>query len=71
MENVYYVVELQTGEQPAALVTIHTDYAEAKQKFYQVMAAAAVSTLEKHGCMIVTGDMFVVKSDCEVHVKEE
>lgn len=67
MPTVYFVVELQTNDPSGAIVTVFTDLALAKQKYYQVMAAAAVSSVLKHGAMLVTSDMFVIMSGVEVH----
>lgn len=68
---VYYVIETQSGSTPAALVTVFNDMATAKQKYYTIMAAAAVSQVPKHGAMLMTEDMFVVLSGCEVHPVDE
>ena len=69
--NTYFVVETQTGDVPAALVTTFNDLGLAKQKYYQVMAAAAVSSVPKHGCMILADNMFVIMSGCEIHAEPE
>lgn len=72
MNTTYFVIETQAGnDTPAALVTVFQDLAQAKQKYYQVMAAAAVSEVPKHGAMILTDSMFVILSGCEVHVNPE
>ena len=67
----YFVVETQSGETSAALVTTFQDLSQAKQKYYQVMSAAAVSNVPKHGCMILTDNMFVIMSGCEIHAEPE
>lgn len=66
----YYVFETQTSDQPAALVTVFDDLHLARQKYYQVMAAAAVSEVPKHGAMLVNEDMFVILSGCEDHTEK-
>lgn len=72
MNPTYFVIETQAGNNtPAALVTTFTDLNLAKQKYYQVMAAAAVSTVPKHGCMILADNMFVIMSGCEIHAEPE
>lgn len=71
MNTTYFVIETQAGDTPAALVTVFQDLAQAKQKYYQIMAAAAVSTVPKHGAMILTDSMFVIMSGCEVHVNPD
>ena len=59
----YYVIEFQTGSTGAALVNTYTSRDDAEQKFHQVMAAAAKSAVPKHGCMIITDDLFVLKEE--------
>lgn len=71
MLTTYYVIETQTGDTPAALVTVFQDLAQAKQKYYQVMAAAAVSKVPKHGCMILADNMFVIMSGVEIHIEPD
>ena len=43
MPTTYFVIETQAGDVPSALVTTFQDLSLAKSKYYQVMAAAAVS----------------------------
>lgn len=67
MPNVFYVVELQTNDPSGAIVTVFSDLATAKQKYYQTMASASVSKVPKHGCMLINSDLFVIMSAVEVH----
>ena len=67
----YFVIELQTTETTGAIVTVFDELAQAKQKYYQVMAVASVSKIAKHGCMIVNSDCFVIMSGCEVHDQDQ
>ena len=58
---VWYVVEFQTNEgQGSAIVTAYTNEQTARQAYYQVMAAASVSQVKKHGALLVTEDLFKV-----------
>lgn len=59
----YYVIEFQTGDNGAALVTTYARREDAEQKFFQIMQYAAKSQVPKHGAMIITGDLFVLKSE--------
>lgn len=70
MPTTYFVIETQSSDVSAALVTTFQDLSLAKQKYYQVMAAAAVSNVPKHGCMILADNMFVILSGCEIHAQE-
>lgn len=47
-------MEIQkTGEQAATLVTSFTEKEKADSKFYTVMAAAALSKVPVHSCIVV------------------
>ena len=60
----YYVLEFQTGGEVDAVIPVYyTDRAIAEQKYHQVLAAAAVSSVPKHGVIMVTSDMFEVKKE--------
>ena len=57
----YYVIEFQTGASNAALVTTYNNRPDAEAKYFTILAAAAKSAVPKHGAMIITEDMFIVK----------
>lgn len=58
----YYVIEFQTGSTGAAIVSNYDNRPDAEEKFYEIMKFAAKSTVPNHGAMIITGDLFTVKS---------
>ena len=61
---IFYIVEFQSGNGAgAAIVTTKSTQQEAEQVFHTIMAAAAVSSVPQHGAMIMTSDMFVLKSE--------
>ena len=60
----FYIIELQSGEETgSSIVTTKQTQQEAEQVFHTIMAAASVSSVPKHGAMIVTEDMFVLKQE--------
>ena len=61
----YVVIEIQRAENGtvATLVTQFSNYAQAEAKFHTVMAAAAVSALRGHGCIIMTDHAEVVRNE--------
>lgn len=60
----FYVIEFQSGNgMKSTIVTAKDTQQEAEQVFHTAMAAAAVSAVPKHGAMIVTDDMFVLKQE--------
>ena len=67
----YIVVELQkNGDQLSNIVTSHATRNDADSKFYQVMAAAAVSNVEKHACTIITEEGASLRSGYYEHKQE-
>ena len=65
---IYYVIELQTSTTSGAtLCTSYTDRDTAEQAYHTVLADAAVSSVYRHGAMLVNQDMFVIKSECYQH----
>ena len=54
----YLVVEIQTDSEGevANIVTAYEKRNEAESKYYTVLAAAAVSDLTIHGCMLMTNE---------------
>lgn len=54
----YYVVETQTGADGtgAAIVTTRADRNSAESDFHRVLSAAAVSSVYKHGAMLMSED---------------
>ena len=60
----YYVIELQTsGAAGAAIPYAYDNRPDAEAKYYTIMSAAAKSSVEKHGALMVTEDMFTIKSE--------
>ena len=65
----YIVVETQTQNGVTAVVqpASYTDRNRAEAKFHTVMAAAAVSNVEIHACIVFTEEGFPVLHDCYKH----
>ena len=56
---VYYVVETQTSDGVgAAIVNTYTDEQQARQAWHTIMAAASVSSVKKHGAILLTEDLY-------------
>lgn len=67
----YIVLELQTnGDQVGTLVNKYSDRNEADSKFYQIMAAAAVSNVEKHAAVLLTDDGVNLRNAYYEHKEE-
>ena len=73
---VFYVLEFQTNNETGAIIPMaYADKPSAWEKYYDILRyASKVSTVEKHGAMIITSDLFVVATklaERNVEVPEE
>lgn len=69
----YVIIEMQTNDGITAIVTpaTYTDRNQAESKFHLVLASAAISSVEKHTCMMLTSDGKMLRSECYKHPKAE
>jgi hypothetical protein len=68
----YVVIELQkNGDNMANIVTKHNTRNEADSKFFAVLSAAAISSVEKHACALLTEDGICLRSEVYKHKTEE
>lgn len=66
----FIVIEMQTnGGEVATLINKYTDLNQAYQKYYTVLAAAAVSNVEVHTAIILTETGDVVRVEHFAHEK--
>lgn len=63
---IYYVIELQSGDSGAGLITAYTNKADAEEAFHDKAKYAVKSGIRKHGVIMVNEDGFVCK-DPEVY----
>ncbi len=64
----YFVIELQTtGGQTAHLVSSHATREAAERKYHTILAAAAISSVEKHAAAIITEEGFELMYQCYFH----
>lgn len=68
----FIVIEMQTNNGATAIVppSTHTDINVAYQKYYTILAAAAVSKVECHTAVILTETGQVVRSETFNHEQE-
>lgn len=64
---VFYVFEIQSNETGAVNVFPFTDRANAEAKYHEILMYAAKSEVRKHGAILITEDMFVIKSEIYDH----
>ena len=67
----YIVMEIQTSEQVATIVNAYDNRNEAEQKYHQILSAAAVSQVPKHGAVMLTDEGVRLKGECYIHEQEE
>ena len=64
----FLVIELQkNGDQLAHLDTVCNTSAEAESKYHQILAAAAISSVEVHSAVILGDNGFTYKSESYKH----
>lgn len=66
----FIVCELQTTETTAVLNFVFTDRLQAEQKFHEVLAYAAVSTLPVHSAVMMTEEGVLIKRESYHHETE-
>lgn len=66
----FYVFELQTTNTGASNTFIYDNRDDAEAKYHEILMYASKSKVRKHGAMIMTEDMFLVKSEIYAHEVE-
>ena len=63
----YFICEIQNN---AYIMTKRETRNEAEAEFHRVLAAAAVSQVETHSCIVFTEEGFTVLNQCYKHGQE-
>lgn len=64
----YLVIEIQkTDDQISHIITTHDSRSEAESKYYLVLSAAAVSSVPKHACSLLTEDGVCIRNEAYEH----
>ena len=67
----FYVIEMQTnGTQAANIVSTYESRNEAMSKYHTVLAAAAISPVEVHACVVMDEEGRYEARDCYIHRAE-
>ena len=68
----YIVVEIQTNLNGTVgnIVTAYADRNQAESKYHTVLAAAAVSSLPSHACVLMTNEGHMIASAAYHHQQE-
>lgn len=65
----YIIFEIQTYDNGTVGNLVYTaeNRLEAESKYHQVLAAAAISALPVHSCVLMTNEGFQIMSQCYKH----
>ncbi len=68
----FIVIEMQTNDGATAIIppSTHTDINVAYQKYYTILAAAAISSVETHTVMLVNETGAVIRCETFAHAHE-
>ena len=67
----YLVIELQkTGDDVASIINKHDDFNQAQSTYHQVLAAAAISSVEVHSAIIMSDEGEVYNKESFFHPVE-
>lgn len=66
----FIVIEIQTSDTVATIVNSYADRNTAEQKYHMILSAAAVSTVPKHGAVMLTDEGVRLKGECYIHEQE-
>ena len=68
----FIVIEIQkNGEEIATIVNTYDNHFSAESKYYSVLSAAALSSVKKHGAILLTEDGVCIRSEVYEHKTEE
>ena len=70
--KVFYVLELQTyGDGTGSVIPqSYPNLRAAESKYYLILSAAAISTVYRHGAVLMTEDGFTLKQEVFTHPVE-
>lgn len=63
----FIVIEIQVTDQVSTIVNSYTDRLEAESKYHQILTAAAVSDVPKHGAVLLNDEGQRINSECYIH----
>jgi len=71
--KVYYVMELQTyGDGTGSAIPMSYDnLPAAESKYYLILSAAAVSSVYRHGAVLMTEEGFTMKQEVFTHALQQ
>ena len=67
----FIVMEIQTSDSVATIVQDFPERAEAESRYHAILSAAAISTVPKHGAVMLTDEGEKLKGECYYHITPE
>lgn len=67
----FIVMEIQTSDTVSTLVDSFEERNDAESKYHQILSAAAISTVPKHGAVMLTDEGTRLKNECYIHEQPE
>lgn len=63
----YIVIEIQTSTTVATIVNSYDNINQAESKYHQILTAAAISDVPKHGAVLLNDEGQRINSECYIH----
>lgn len=63
----FIVIEIQTSDSVSTIVDSYADRLQAESKYHQILTAAAVSEVPKHGAVLLNDEGQRINSECYIH----
>lgn len=63
----FIVIEIQVTDKVATIVNSYSDRLEAESKYHQILTAAAISDVPKHGAVLLNDEGQRINSECYIH----
>lgn len=63
----YIVIEIQTSTTVATIVNSYDNINQAESKYHQILTAAAISDVPKHGAVLLNDEGQMINHECYVH----
>lgn len=63
----YIVIEIQTSTTVATIVNSYDNINQAESKYHQILTAAVLSSVPKHGAVLMNDTGETLKTECYIH----
>lgn len=63
----FIVIEFQVTDKIATIVNDYSDRLQAESKYHQILTAAAISDVPKHGAVLLNDEGQMINHECYIH----